>query len=135
MSHRLTELQVARIKRMRADGHKLEEIAEAVGCHPQTAGKHAPGPVGKVRNDRLREAFLESGRSAPDVARALGWEGSRGAADGSRVKRTLGLLPDISRTGARNRRRLIDWETGSLIAEAIGVGPWEVLDDDLEDAA
>jgi lambda repressor-like predicted transcriptional regulator len=30
---------------------------------------------------------------------------------------------------------LIDWETGSLIAEAIGVAPWEVLDDDFEDAA
>jgi hypothetical protein len=134
MSRPLTEWQVARIKRMRADGLPSPEVAAVVGCSDSTVRKHAPGYPGKVPNDRLREAFLASRRSAADVARALGWESGNGA-DTGRVRRTLGLLDDISRTGARHRRRLIDWETGSLIAEAIGVMPWEVLDDDLEDAA
>jgi hypothetical protein len=135
MSHRLTELQIARIKRMRADGHTAKEAAEAVGCARVTAGHIAPGRPGKVPNDRLREAFLASDRTAADVARALGWDSGHGA-DTSRVRRTLGLLDDIAgQRGHRSRRRLIDWETGSLIAEAIGVMPWEVLDDGVEDAA
>jgi hypothetical protein len=134
MSRPLTELQIARIKRMRADGHTQAETARALGWSPFTVRKHAPGPTGKVPNDRLREAFLASDRTAADVARSLGWNSGHGA-DTSRVRRTLGLLDDINGRGDHTRRRLIDWETGSLIAEAIGVMPWEVLDDDFEDAA
>jgi hypothetical protein len=129
MAPPLAELQVARIKRMRADGHTQPATAAAVGCDLSTVKKYAPGRPGKVPNDRLREAFLASGRSAADVARFLGWEGSRGGADGSRVRRKLGILPGISPRGTRSHWRLIDWEAGSLIAEAIGVMPWEVLDD------
>jgi hypothetical protein len=134
MSHRLSELQVARIKRMRADGHTAKETAEALGCSSWTVLRVAPGHPGKVPNDRLRDAFLASDRTAADVARSLGWLDKRGKAESSRVLRTLGLKDDVSGRGTRSRRRLIDWETGSLIAEAIGVGPWEVFDDDLEDA-
>lgn len=139
MPRRLTELQVARIKRMRADGHTAEATARAVGCDPRTVRAHAPGYLGKVPNDRLREAFLASGRSAADVARSLGWDSGKGA-DTSRVRRTLGInrstsTPSRGQGRYHSRRRLIDWETGALIAEAIGIMPWEVLDDDREAVA
>jgi hypothetical protein len=124
----LSESQIARIREMRADGHTQEATAAAVGCHPFTVRKYAPGYPGKVPNDRLREAFLASGRSPADVARVIGWRGTNGTPNGGRVRQTLGLNADGSR-GRRRYRRLIDWETGSLIAEAIGVMPWEVLED------
>jgi hypothetical protein len=132
----LTELEQRRVLRMREDGHTIAATARMTGFSAYAVAKVKSGYIGKVPNDRLRAAFLESGVSAPDVARSLGWRSGRHDADGARVRRTLGINDDIcSRTGNRARRRLIDWETASLIAEAIGVAPWSVLDDDLEAAA
>lgn len=125
------------IRTLRADGYTGRQVAEVIGCSSTTVLTLAPGWPGKVPNDRLREAFLESGLTAATVARRVGWmSNSRGTrADSSRVNRTLGLADDTNGRGAKSRRKMIDWETGSLIAEAIGVAPWSVLDDDLEDAA
>lgn len=68
-----------------------------------------------------------------EVARRIGWYVDKSASsqadygDMSRVLRTLGIYPDISsRTGARSWRKSIDAETAGLIAEAIGLYPWEV---------
>lgn len=83
----------------------------------------------KIDNAQLREAFLRSTRTAADVARALGWNGSTGRGDSSRVRRTLGITPDRSTKlgpGYSNHRRTIDAETAARIADAIGVMPWEI---------
>lgn len=82
----------------------------------------------------LRLAFLASGKSAVQVARAAGWwDGTSG--DSSRVKRTLGLLPTVNGAGHRQWRTRVDIDTVELLAGAIGVAPWEVLPDDEEMAA
>lgn len=131
----LTPEQVARIRELRADGHTAPQVAAIVGCSRAAVWHHAPGRVGKVPVAPLREAFLRSPHTAADVARALGWWAG-GWADSSRVKRTLGLLPDISgTTGNVSYRTLADAETVGRIAEALGLMAWEVLPDDEEQAA
>lgn len=123
---RLSPEQVRRIKAMRADGYSQHATAVAVGCTRGTVRKYAPGYIGKVDNAPLREAFLASNRTASDIARSVGWL-DRGSPDTSRVRRALGLRDDLSGTnGIRSRRRLIDAETAGLIAEALGMGAWEI---------
>lgn len=82
-----------------------------------------------VDNAPLRDAFVASRLSAGAIARELGWFYSRGGglhADTARVKRTLGLLDDVSRAGHRTTRRRVDIETVGRIADAMGLGRWEV---------
>jgi hypothetical protein len=132
----LTTHEVALIRKLRADGYFCREVADVVGCSIHTVNHYAPGHIGKVPVAPLREAFLASPMTAADVARELGWWAGR-AADCSRVRRTLGLAPDISGSNGRKRiswRRLVDAETVQLIAEAIGVSPWSVLPDDEDEA-
>ena len=124
---RLTTRDVSRIRELRyEDGLTLAATAEAVGCSEFPVWRYAPGRPGKIANTALREAFLASGKTAADVARRLGWDSGNGA-DTSRVRRKLGLLPE--RSGSNGRKsftRHIDAETAALMAEAIGVMPWEV---------
>lgn len=147
---RLTAPDVARIRELRyMDGLTSTEVAAVIGCSPQAVLWHAPGRPGKIDNTALREAFVASGKSASEVARALCWmivrdparaaasSRSRASYDVTRVKRTLGLTPDVNGRGKRSPRTLIDAETAALMAEAIGVMPWEVMpdEDDEERAA
>ena len=124
---RLTAREIARIKELRyMDGMTQEEIARQVGCALTTVRRHAPGRPGKIDNAKLRLAFLMSGCSAPFVARELDWKAGKDKWDGSRVRRTLGLIEDVNGRGKRSRRVMIDAEHAQLIAEAIGVAPWSV---------
>lgn len=72
----------------------------------------------------LREAFERSGKTATEVARALGWT-DRGRADGPRVRRALGLRLYWSDGKAKFRQRC-SWDTAEALAEAIGVDRSEV---------
>jgi hypothetical protein len=131
---KLTEFQVRRIRELRADGYTQRQVADMVGCSTSPVAKYAPGRVGKVPVAPVREAFLASGRTAVDVARRAGWMYTRSSgltvADGSLVKRSLGLLDDSSGgTGRRSRRKVMDAEMAATLAEAIGVAPWEVIED------
>lgn len=84
----------------------------------------------------LREAFEVSGRSAADVARAMGWFctnkfGGRGkpqtVADGPRVRRALGLRPEQTKAGYPPAlRQRCSYEMAVRLAHAIGVDPHEV---------
>jgi hypothetical protein len=122
----LSAAEIARIRELRyEDGLTLVETAREVGCSVFTVQRHAPGRPGKINNAKLREAFERSGKSAADVARAIGWWADVDA-DVSRVRRTLGLRTDIDGRGHKSNRRLIDAETAGRLAEAIGVMPWEV---------
>lgn len=74
----------------------------------------------------LREAFLASGRTLVDVARALDWY-DRGKPDGGRVSRSLGLRPYYSGRVKRSRlRAACSYEMAVRLADAIGVDPFEV---------
>lgn len=129
----LTADEIARIRELRyAHGLTIAETVAYVGRSPMTVQRVAPGRPGKVDNAALREAFLRSGRSAADVARAAGWtfeSGGRIKPDSSRVRRTLGLIDDVSAGGWRSRRKLIDAETAEILADAVGVAPWTVIDE------
>jgi transcriptional regulator with XRE-family HTH domain len=128
MGRKLTARQIARIRRLRyEDGLSSGQVAAIIGCSPSTVLNHAPGRPGKVPVAPLREAFLRSGVTAASVAFTLGWM-ERGKRDGARVKRTLGILDDINH-GHPSRRTMVDAEIVMLIADAIGVGAWEVLPD------
>lgn len=133
---RLTTRDVARIRELRyGDGLSSLVVAGMVGCSDRTIRKYAPGSPGRVPNDKLRAAFEASGLAAADVARRLGWDSGHGP-DTSRVRRKLGLRTESSgKKGTRYRSRNIDAETVALMAEAIGVAPWEVMPDDDEIAA
>ena len=78
----------------------------------------------KIPNAPLRAAFLRSNLTAAEVARRAGWWSS-GGVDTSRVNRTLGLMQETSR-GESRFRESVDVEIVALLAEAIGVAPWEV---------
>lgn len=137
MSARLTPDQQRLIRELRyEDGLTIQATAARVGCSAFPVRQLAPGRPGKVPNDKLREAFTDSGLSAVEVARRVGWlcstgttQGQRTQADGSRVLRTLGLLDDSTKD-RRSTRTFIDAETAALLAEAIGVMAWEVMPDE-----
>lgn len=129
---RLTMAHVERIRELRyMDGLSLAATARVVGCSSATVQKRAPGRPGKVPVAPLRKAFLASRMTAADVARGMGWfQGRDSLADTGRVRRTLGLIDDVSSTGNRSRRINVDAETVMLMAEIIGVSPWSVLPDE-----
>lgn len=137
----LTMQDIRRIRELRyGDGLTALRVADIVGCSRQTVWRYAPGMPGKIPNNKLRAAFKASSVTATGVARAMGWDSGKGA-DSSRVNRTLGLTPDINGKGNASTRTYIDAETASLMAEAIGVMPWEIMpweimpDDETEVAA
>lgn len=117
-----------RIRSLRYDdGYSIPVTARMLGVSEGTVKRCAPGRPGKVDNRALREAFLASGLDAVVVARRLEWtRGDSLAADGSRVRRALGLKWEVSR-GSRTYRRWLDAETAEKVAHAIGVAPWEVM--------
>jgi hypothetical protein len=128
---------VKRIRELRyLDGLSCPAVSRIVGVGVGTVNNIAPGKPGKVPNHLVREAFLSSNMTATQVAWSLGWMSGREKADGSRVKRALGLSPDVSgSTGRKSFRRMIDAEQAELIAEACGVAGWSVLPDEQELAA
>jgi hypothetical protein len=63
----------------------------------------------------LREAFLRSGLTATEVARAAGWV--RHQADCARVARSLGL---------RGSQEFVTYANALVLADAIGVDPVDV---------
>lgn len=139
---RLTTLDIKRIRRLRyRDGLTIPATAAIIGCNISTVWRYAPGVIGKVPNDKLRAAFEASPMTASDVARRMGWTcpprraGGRPRADSSRVKRSLGINPNVSPRGTRSYSRTIDAETAGLIAEALGLMAWEVMPDDDEQVA
>jgi hypothetical protein len=131
---RLTAQHHEMIRELRyMDGLSHRAIAERVGCSHTTVRGIVPGPrPGMIPNAPLREAFLASGRSACSVAREIGWmcrtsSGVNG--DGARVRRALGIIANVSSNNGVKRRSVfsrIDAEFAALIAEAIGVAPWEI---------
>lgn len=77
-----------------------------------------------VENDKLRKAFLDSGLSASEVARRIGWYSSR--PDASRVLRRLGVNP-TKRGGQRATNSThIQSDAAALITEALGLDPVDV---------
>jgi hypothetical protein len=130
----VTTDEAARIRKLRyEEGLAVDVIAQALGRGSGTVRRHAPGRVGKVPNDKLRAAFEASGLTATEVARRAGWRYRKGAdlfGDGVRVKRTLGVVDDVNGAKQRSVRKWIDAEAAALLAEAIGVAPWEVMPDD-----
>jgi hypothetical protein len=128
--HYTTAAERAQILELRyMDGLSIPRVAELTGRHPDTIKRHAPGWPGKIDNTRLRDAFLASRLEAVDVARSLDWVAERRGrlqADGSRLRRTLGLQKTRNGQGRVQYRKMIDAETAALIADAIGVAPWSV---------
>lgn len=98
------------------------EAVTAAGLHTRKGGRAGRG----VPNDALRQAFLESPMSAAEVARAVGWFDSKGGcADGTRVRRTLGLRPAHENGQARVYQR-VGSRNAVKIAEALGLDPVEI---------
>lgn len=141
----LSPQTIASIRELRyTDGLTIMQTAQLVGCGHISVKRYAPGRPGKVPNDKLRATFEQSGVSAHEIALRLGWTCAPGRSptkrvtpggDGSRVKRTLGLLPDVNGGGRRSTRTMIDAETAGLIAEALGLAAWEVMPDEDAQAA
>lgn len=129
----LTTTEVARVRELRyLDGLTISQTAALTGLGTDCVRRYAPGRPGKVDNELLREAFVASCKQAADVARTVGWlcskdDGRWVYGDGSRVKRTLGILPTVAGHGGSQFRRMIDAEVAEVLAEAIGVAPWEVM--------
>lgn len=129
----LSATEVARARELRyLDGLTVSQTAVLTGRNIDCVRRYAPGRPGKVDNALLREAFVASRKKAADVARTVGWlcskdDGRWVYGDGSRVKRTLGILPTVAGHGGSQFRRMIDAEVAEILAEAIGVAPWEVM--------
>lgn len=120
----LTTTDIRRIRELRyQDGLSIEATAAIIGCSAGCVWNYAPGRPGKVPVTPLREMFEQSGLTASEVARRMGWDSGHGA-DCSRVRRALGLMDDITR-GKPSRRRVTDAETAGLLAEAMGRAAWE----------
>lgn len=76
----------------------------------------------------LRLAFERSGLSPSEVARALEWTSRRPSrgwvdADGTRVKRYLGLVAYSDGSGRRRVRKYVRHETALALTAAIGADP------------
>jgi hypothetical protein len=83
----------------------------------------------EVSVEPLREAFLASGRSAYEVALALGWtrlRDGRRHPDSERVKRQLGITPYPLARGRMAIRQRCTYARAVEMAEAIGVDPVDV---------
>ena len=132
----LTTLDIKRIKRLRyQDGLSCVATGRIIGCSSRTVWHYAPGNPGKIPNTKLREAFHDSGITATELARRMGWlypcEG-RMKANGSAVKVALGILSKKLPSGTRCFCSLIDAELAGTMAEALGLMAWEVLPDEEE---
>lgn len=116
-----------RIKELRyMDGLSTREVAQRYGLSRYTVGLIAPGRPGKIDNTAARAAFIRSQKSASAVARDLGWWSGRHP-EASRVLRTLGISLTVGGgTRTAQYRRFVDAETLGLIAQSIGVEPWQV---------
>ncbi len=125
---KLTASQIQSIRELRyEDGLTCLAVARLTSFHVTTIQRHAPGRPGKINNAKLREAFLASGLTAGQVARRMGWEHSKSRGpDTPRIKRTLGLLDEVNGRKFRSTRTLIDAETATLLADAIGIAPGEI---------
>jgi transcriptional regulator with XRE-family HTH domain len=135
MAQKLPTSTIRRIRQLRyADGLTAPQAAAIVGCSQEAVRHYAPGRPGKVDNAKLRAAFEASGLGAQEVARRVGWwihkSNCSDQPDGGRVRRTLGIALDANGNGRPSRRRYIDAETAAILAEAIGVAPWEVIPDE-----
>lgn len=131
---RVPEVDKARIRELRyGDGLSCSVVSILTGWSESAVRVAAPGRPGTIDNTRLREAFERSGLDAAVVAGRVGWmldrpDGVR--ADTSRLRRTLGITLDYSGSKRRySRRRMIDAETAGLIADALGIGRWEIESD------
>lgn len=88
-----------------------------------------------VANGPLREAYLkaqERGISDVEICRALGWVDKSGRVETVRLKRMLGIVPDVSgyvrnQNGGqpRFRKRMVAEAAAGLCRE-IGVDPIDV---------
>jgi hypothetical protein len=134
----LSPQTVKRIRELRyMDGLTAPATAALVGCSRCAVYRHAPGLPGRVPNGPAREVFLASGKSAASVAAEVGWMSKQAcrngtfkiAGDGSRLRRSLGITPDINK-GTLTKRRLLDAEIAGLIAEACGQPAWSVMPDE-----
>lgn len=93
-----------------------------------------------VPNDRLREAFLESGLTAQEVARRCGWfythragyvrrDGTRKqrtSPNGTEVRRVLGLKANGNYKGTQYVCKSLRYETALEIARALELDPVDV---------
>lgn len=86
----------------------------------------------------LRDAYLqkrkEYGLTLNEVALRMNWivksGGKKGQPEGGRVSRSLGMRPEMGRSGRYHCvRERINPELGLKLAEAIGVAWWEVWPD------
>ena len=132
---RRPRVDVQHIRELRyQDGLSCPVVAQMVGCSESTVRYYAPGQPGKVPNDLLRAAFETSPMTAAELARAMGWWAPNGpypeVGDSSRVKRSLGLQVDVNGNGKRSVRTMIDAEMAGLMAEALGLGAWEIMPDE-----
>lgn len=133
----LTIREIEMLRELRyVDGLTIPEAARRSGLSMCSVGRYAPGRPGKVPNEPARLVLERSRRTPGEVAREIGWLDSRGRADSTRLKRALGMMDETSRKPSgkvyRYRRQSVDAEVASMVAEACGVGAWEVLPDEDE---
>lgn len=89
-------------------------------------GARGVGEVSVEPFQRRFEDLERQGVRAADVARKLGWTRPDGHADGARVKRRLGLRPQINGKGKVSQNRQMSYEMASRLADAMGLDPFEV---------
>lgn len=78
----------------------------------------------KIDNALLRGVFLALDVPVSEIAFRCGWiKGADGSADTSRVQRALGLMP---LSGETEVCRLVRSDVAAVLAEALGLDPWEV---------
>lgn len=135
----LTTLDIKRIRQLRyQDGLSAHATAKHIGCSMHTVWRYAPGRPGKIPNDKLRAAFLESNVTAAELCRQVGWTyqcDGRDKANSAALKRTLGILSSRNPSGGRCYRHMIDAEMASVLAEALGLMAWEIMPDEERIAA
>lgn len=74
----------------------------------------------------LADAFLRSGMTGGEVAQVLGWKHSNGRWDGTRVKRTLGLVKQQDGKGYVYKNRRMQYDTALRICAALNLDPVDV---------
>lgn len=129
--HYTTLAEQANIRELRyMDGLSMTAVAKITGRDKSTVQRYAPGWPGKIDNTKLRDAFLKSGLEAAEVAARVGWTIRGVNGDTSRLRRSLGLIRESTRSSTGKHhwcvRTRIDAENAALIADAIGVAPWSV---------
>ncbi len=100
---------------------------------------HPPNPAPPRRNlvpvAPLRDAFERGDTSASTIAAEIGWMEPHDASrrhqrgDARRLKRTLGIHPDITTIRGKrynSHRQWINRKTATLLCRALGVDPIDV---------